>query len=178
MKLYEYKGMKPHISPKAYIQDGVKIMGAVTIEENVSVWANVTMRADYFKITIKKNTNIQELTVIHGDTEANVVIGENTTIGHGCIIHGAKIGNNCLIGMGSTLLNNCVIPDNCLVGAGSLVTGGKEFAEGMLIVGSPAKAIRKVNEQDLAYMKNNASLYVELAKMHRAETILIENDEE
>ncbi|MDR1781471.1 MAG: gamma carbonic anhydrase family protein [Bacilli bacterium] len=177
MKLYEYKGIKPKISDKAYIQDGVKIIGDVTIEDYASVWYNVTMRGDYFKITIKKNANIQELTTIHGDFDTDVVIGENTTVGHGCIIHGAKVGNNCLIGMGSILLNNVVIPDNCLVGAGSLITEGKTFEEGMLIVGSPAKAIRKVTDKDLEYMKNNSALYVELGKTHKVEDKLILDNE-
>jgi len=164
MKLYKFRDKYPIISRDAYIQDGVKITGDVEIEAGASVWYNATLRGDVCKITLKKNCNVQELTSIHGDPTFDVVIGENTTIGHNCIIHGAKIGNNCVIGMGSTLLNGAVVPDNCLVGAGSLITQGAEFEEGMLIVGRPAKAIRSISEEDAKYIKKNGEIYAALAQ--------------
>lgn len=161
----------PVVSEKAYIQEGVKIVGDVIIEDNVSIWYNSTIRADIDLIHIKEGSNIQELTSIHNDVGFPVIIGKNVTVGHGCIIHGAKIGDNCLIGMGTTILNGTKIANNCLVGAGSLVTQNSVFEEeNMLILGSPARAIRPLKESEIAYIRENAEEYQETIKRY------IEND--
>ncbi|MDF9867764.1 carbonic anhydrase/acetyltransferase-like protein (isoleucine patch superfamily) [Bacilli bacterium PM5-3] len=164
MNLYKYQDKYPEVASSAYIQDGVRIVGDVVIEDCVSIWFNSTIRGDMSNILLKKGCNIQELTSIHSDAPYDVVVGENTTIGHNCIIHGAKIGNNSMIGMGSTLLNGCEIGENCLVGAGSLVTQNAKFEDDMLIVGRPAKAIRKVSEDDLKYIKENGEHYCALGQ--------------
>lgn len=167
MKLYEFDGKTPKVADKAYIQDGVKIVGDVVIEDYVSVWFNSTIRGDLTPITIKKHSNIQELTTIHSDAPFDVIIGENVTIGHNCVIHGAVIGNNVLVGMGSTLLNGCRIGDDCLIGAGSLITQNAEFESGMLIMGRPAKAIRPLKTEELELIKENASEYSKLAQKYK-----------
>ena len=164
MKLYKFRDKYPVIAKSAYIQDGVKILGDVVVEDGVGIWFNSTIRGDMSKITIKKNSNIQELTTIHSDAPHDVIIGEGTTIGHNCIIHGAKIGDNVVIGMGSTLLNGSEIGANCLVGAGSLITQNAKFESGMLIVGRPAKVIRELNEKELEYIKKNGEHYCQLAQ--------------
>lgn len=168
MNLYKYKDFYPKLGSNILIQEGSRIQGNVTIEDNVSIWFNTTIRADVCSVTIKKNSNIQELTTIHGDVNANVLIGTNVTIGHNCIIHGCEIGDNSLIGMGSILLNNCKIGKNCLVGAGSLVTQKSVFEEGSLIMGSPAKLIRKLSDEEILTLKEHSDNYLLLAHEHLA----------
>ena len=163
-KIYSFRGIEPKIGEKVYIQDGVKIVGDVIVEDYVNIWFNSTIRGDLTNITLKKHCNIQELTSIHSDPPFDVVIGENTTIGHNCIIHGAKIGDNVLVGMGSTLLNGCEIGDNCLIGAGSLITQNAKFEAGMLIMGRPAKAIREVTKEEIEHIKENGEHYSMLAQ--------------
>ena len=116
-------------------------MGQVELGKNVGIWFGSVLRGDNDLIKIGDETNIQENTIIHVDPGCPVTIGRNCTIGHNAIIHGCTIGNNTLIGMGATILNNAKIGNNCLVGAGALVTENKEFPDGSLIVGSPAKAL-------------------------------------
>ncbi|WP_423363354.1 gamma carbonic anhydrase family protein [Mycoplasma sp. P36-A1] len=175
MKCYSFKGKTPSIHKDAVVLDGVKIIGEVNIEAKANIWYNATIRGDLAPVTIKEGANVQELTAIHNDEPYPVEIGKYTTIGHGCIIHGAVIGDYCMIGMGSTLLNGVVIPKGCLVGAGSLVTKGHDFEEGMLIVGRPAKAIRPVSEADKKYIIENGSHYADLAQEYRTEVKLIED---
>ncbi|MDL2212137.1 gamma carbonic anhydrase family protein [Erysipelotrichaceae bacterium OttesenSCG-928-M19] len=169
MKLYEFSGKKPQIANSAYIQDGVKIVGDVKIEELVNIWFNSTIRGDLSSILLKKGCNIQELTVIHSDAPYDVIVGENTTIGHNCIIHGAKVGDNVLVGMGSTLLNGCEIGDNCLIGAGSLVLQNAKFEPNTLIMGRPAKAIREVSSEEIQKTIANGKHYAELGQRYKKE---------
>lgn len=164
MELFKYKNYYPQISEQAYIQDGVKICGNVVIEEEVSVWYNSTLRADIAAIHLKKGCNVQELTSIHVDWDFPTIIGERTTIGHNCIIHGATIGDDCLIGMGSTILNGAKLGNFCLVGAGSLVTQNSEFEDYSLIMGVPAKVVRPLKEKEIEYIKTNAQEYIELSR--------------
>ena len=167
MELFEYKGIMPQISKDAYVQEGVKICGDVKVGAGSTIWYNSTLRGDTASITIGENTSIQELSTVHVDTDYPVEIGSNVTIGHNCIIHGATIADNVLVGMGAILLNGCKIPKNCMIGAGALVTQNSVFEEGMLILGSPAKAIRPLKEADYDYIIENAKEYVELGKEHK-----------
>ncbi|MDR3215211.1 MAG: gamma carbonic anhydrase family protein [Bacilli bacterium] len=162
-KIYEYLGKKPIIGHNVLIQDGAKIIGEVIIEDDVNIWYNAIIRGDLDKITLKKGCNVQENTTIHNDPSHEVSIGINSTIGHNCVIHGAIIGDNTVIGMGSILLNGAHVGNNCLVGANSLLTGNFTSEDGMLIMGSPAKVIRALNEKDLAYINSNGYHYQELA---------------
>lgn len=169
MELYKYRNKYPQVNKNAYIQDGVKICGDVIIEEDVSIWFNTTIRGDINSITLKKGCNVQELSTIHVDFNHPTIIGEDTTIGHNCIIHGATIGNNVMIGMGAIVLNGANIPDGCLVGAGSLVTQNSTFEKDSLIIGSPAKAIRKVKDNEIDYIRRNAIEYINLSKEYKNE---------
>lgn len=166
MKL-QFNGVAPSINENAYVSESVDIIGDVKVEENVSIWFGARLRADMNKIVIGANSNIQENAVVHVDIESPVIIGENVTIGHSAIIHGCNISNNVLVGMGSIILNNAKILKNSIVGAGALVTQGKEFEEGVLILGNPAKAVRKLSEEEIKSIKRSADNYVALSKKYK-----------
>lgn len=166
MKL-QFNGVAPSINENAYVSESVDIIGDVKVEENVSIWFGARLRADMNKIVIGANSNIQENAVVHVDIESPVIIGENVTIGHSAIIHGCNISNNVLVGMGSIILNNAKISKNSIVGAGALVTQGKEFEEGVLILGNPAKAVRKLSEEEIKSIKRSANNYVALSKKYK-----------
>lgn len=145
------------------IYDGAKVVGDVTLSKESSVWYNAVVRADMEPVTIGKRSNVQDNSVVHVSKDYPVKIGENVSIGHGAIIHGCTIDDNVLIGMGAIVLNGAHISKNCLVGAGALVTENKEFPEGSLIIGSPAKAVRQLSEEEIKSITENADEYVELA---------------
>ena len=166
MKL-QFNGVAPSINENAYVSESVDIIGDVKVEENVSIWFGARLRADMNKIVIGANSNIQENAVVHVDIESPVIIGENVTIGHSAIIHGCNISNNVLVGMGSIILNNAKISKNSIVGAGALVTQGKEFEEGVLILGNPAKVVRKLSEEEIKSIKSSADNYVALSKKYK-----------
>ena len=166
MKL-QFNGVAPSINENAYVSESVDIIGDVKVEENVSIWFGARLRADMNKIVIGANSNIQENAVVHVDIESPVIIGENVTIGHSAIIHGCNISNNVLVGMGSIILNNAKISKNSIVGAGALVTQGKEFEEGVLILGNPAKAVRKLSEEEIKSIKRSSDNYVALSKKYK-----------
>ena len=163
----QFNGVAPSINENAYVSESVDIIGDVKVEENVSIWFGARLRADMNKIVIGANSNIQENAVVHVDIESPVIIGENVTIGHSAIIHGCNISNNVLVGMGSIILNNAKISKNSIVGAGALVTQGKEFEEGVLILGNPAKAVRKLSEEEIKSIKRSADNYVALSKKYK-----------
>ncbi len=158
--LRDFKDKTPKIGKRNYIDETSVVIGGVYTEENVSIWPGAVLRADIMDIKIGNNSNIQDNCVLHGYED--VIVGENVTVGHNVILHGAKIGNNVLVGMGSTLLDDCVIGDNSIVGANSLVTGGKKFPPNSLIMGSPAKVVRQVTDEELDYIKSSCDDYLNL----------------
>ena len=164
---YEYKNIKPDVDDSAFIAPGAKIIGNAILKENVSIWYNTVLRSDLNKMVLGKNTNIQESSVLHVDTDKPLFIGDNVTVGHSATIHGCTVKDNCLIGMGATILNNAVINENSIVAAGSLVTENKEFPPGSLIMGSPAKIVRKLSEEEIKDIEEHAKHYVELAQEHK-----------
>lgn len=165
--ILEFEGNLPCISNDTYISESVDIIGDVVIEENVNIWFGSRLRGDMNKIVIGKNTNIQENSVVHVDTNSPCIIGEKVTIGHGAIIHGCKISNNVLVGMGSIILNNAKIGKNTIIGAGSLVTQGKEFPDGVLILGNPAKVIRELTKEEIKSIEYSSDNYVALSKKYK-----------
>ena len=169
--ILSYSYTNPDTRKAAFIAQSADIIGNVTLGENSSVWFNVTIRADFAPIKIGAGSNVQDNAVVHVDVDTPTTIGDNVTIGHGAIIHACTIGNNCLIGMGSIVLNEAVIPDNTLVGAGALIPPGKTYPEGSLLVGSPAKAIRKLNEEELDRIRLNAEHYVQAAKTYQQQMV-------
>ena len=145
MPLYEIGGQRPEIAGDAWVAPSADLIGDVHLGELASVWFGAVIRADNTPITVGARTNIQEGAMCHSDPGAPLTIGEDVTVGHHAILHGCTIGSRTLIGMGATVLNRAVIGEDCLVGAGALVTEGKEFPAGYLIVGSPARAVRPLD---------------------------------
>ncbi len=163
-KTISYLGSKPEIYPHTFVANSADIIGKVKIDEHSSVWYQCVLRGDVNSITIGKGTNIQDHTVIHVGTNHSTIIGNYVTVGHSSIIHGCKIGNHVLVGMGSCILDGSIIGDNSIIGAKSLITKNKVFEEGMLIMGSPAKAIRKLTKDEIDSIKRSSMNYIQVAK--------------
>ena len=162
-----YQGVAPIIDQSCYISESADVIGDVTIGKDVNIWFGTRIRGDVNKVVIGENSNIQENTVVHVDKNSPTTIGKNVTIGHGAIIHGCEIKDNVLIGMGAIVLNDVKISSNSMVGAGSLVTQGKSFPEGVLILGNPAKVIRSLSDDEILAIKKSAEIYVILGKNHK-----------
>lgn len=144
--------------------EGSKIIGNVKIDAESSIWYNAVLRGDIESITIGKYSNVQDNCVVHSSKNYPVELGDHVTVGHAAVLHGCKIEDNCLIGMNATVLNGAKIMKNCIVGAGALVTEGKEFEEGSLILGAPARAVRKLTDEEIEGIKDHAVRYAKLAK--------------
>ena len=165
--IYEFNGKKPVIADSAFVADYVAIIGDVKLGENTSVWFNSAIRGDLGPISIGNGANIQENSSLHLDKESKLIIENNVTIGHGCIIHGATIRKNALIGMGTTILDGAEIGANTLVGAGSLVPPGKVIPPGVLALGNPVKVIRELTAEELQGNIDNAISYQEKAVIYK-----------
>ena len=165
--IYEFNNKTPKIHDSAFVADYVALIGDVTLGENVSVWFNTTLRGDVGSITIGSSANVQENSTLHMSHDGQIIIEENVTIGHGCIIHGATIRKNALIGMGTTILDGAEIGEGALIGAGSLVPPGKVIPPGVLALGSPVKVIRELTTEELQGNIDNAIDYQEKAVIYK-----------
>ena len=163
MPLYALGDLAPTLGPGAWAAPSVDRIGDVRLGARASVWFGAVIRADNTPILIGEESNIQDGAVGHSDPGAPLTIGARVTVGHQAILHGCTIGDGALIGMGARVLNGAVIGDNCLVGAGALVTEGKSFEPGTLVVGSPARALRPLTEEELAMLELSAAHYAEKA---------------
>ncbi|ATY31606.1 gamma carbonic anhydrase family protein [Sphingomonas psychrotolerans] len=159
MPLYELGGRQPRIAPDAWVAPSADLIGDVQLAERVSVWFGAVIRADNTQILIGARTNIQDGAMLHSDPGAPCTLGEDVTVGHHAILHGCTIGDRVLVGMGAIILNRAVIGEDCLIGAGALVTEGKTFPPGHLIMGSPARAVRPLDDVQKAMLKASAALY-------------------
>ncbi len=168
MAVYELDGIAPKMAASAWVADSAQVMGSVELADNTSIWFGAVIRGDTETIRIGRGSNIQDGSVLHADVGKPLTVGENVTVGHLVMLHGCSIGDGSLIGMGSVVLNGAKIGKDCLVGAGSLVTEGKEFADGSMIVGRPAKAVRQLDAQETAGLRMSAAHYVENAVRYRA----------
>lgn len=160
MSLYQLQDHVPQIHPESWIAPNAIVIGKVNVQKNASLWWNVVARGDNDLITIGENSNVQDGSVLHTDAGIQLQIGANCTIGHMVMLHGCTIGENSLIGIGSVIMNHAVIGKNCIVGSNSLVPEGKVFPDGVLILGSPAKAIRQLEPAEIEKLKVSAGNYV------------------
>ncbi|EHM02496.1 bacterial transferase hexapeptide repeat protein [Acetobacteraceae bacterium AT-5844] len=162
MPVYALDEQSPSLPEEGryWVAPDAHLIGKVTVGEDVSLWFGAVVRGDNEQISIGARTNLQEGVMVHADPGFPVSIGADCTIGHHAIVHGCTIGDGSLIGMGATVLNGAKIGKGCLVGANALVTEGKEFPDNSLIVGSPARVVRTLNETSLEGLKRSAGHYV------------------
>ncbi len=144
-----------------FIAPNATVIGTVRLHPNASIWFNSVLRGDRDWIEVGENSNVQDGSVLHADPGVPLTIGRNVTIGHMAMLHGCQIGDGTLIGIGSSILNHAVVGRNSIVGAGSLITEGKRFPDGVLILGSPAKAVRELTADEIASNSTAAQVYVE-----------------
>lgn len=168
MPLYALDDHAPDVSDPVFIAPGAHVVGDVVLGPDVGVWFAAVIRGDVAPIRIGARTNIQDGAVLHADPDFPLEIGEGCTIGHRAIVHGCTVGENTLIGMGATVLNGARIGANCLVGAGALVTEGKEFPDGSLIVGAPAKVVRSLDAAAIEGLRQSAERYAANARRFAA----------
>ncbi len=152
-----------------FVADTATIIGSVCLRDKASVWYNAVLRGDNDWLTVGERSNIQDGSVLHTDPGIELVIGDDVTVGHKAMLHGCSIGNNSLIGIGSTVLNNAMIGSNCIVGAHALVTEGKTFPDGTLILGAPARVVRDLSAEEVAHIAWSAEVYVANAARFNAE---------
>lgn len=171
-----FLGVEPTINPSAFIADSADIIGDVHIGEMSSVWFNVTIRGDVNKIRIGNRSNVQDNVCIHVMNQTGpTLISDEVTIGHGAVVHGCTIQSRVLVGMNATLLDGCVVESDVIVAAGTLVPPGKVLEAGYLYMGSPAKKVRQLSEQERASIGDYARNYVRYSRVYRGEHSYTEN---
>ena len=168
MAIYQLGEHAPEIDDSAYVAESANVIGKVTLGAEASVWFGVTMRGDNERITIGAGSNVQEACTLHTDMGFPLTLGERVTVGHQAMLHGCTIGDDSLVGIQAVVLNGAVIGKGCLVGAGALVTEGKAFPDHSLIIGTPAKAVRLLSEEERARLQGNAANYIERARLFKA----------
>ena len=169
MAIYQLNNMAPVMHPSVWVADSAQIIGQVFLEQDSSVWFGVVIRADTAAIRVGCGSNIQDNSVLHVDAGKPLTIGHNVTVGHQAMLHGCSIGEGSLVGIKAVVLNGAKIGKNCLVGAGALITEGKEFPDGSLILGSPAKVIMTLSSEQIEGLKIIAQQYVNNAKRYQTE---------
>ena len=174
MSIYQLGDDIPTIPASAYVAPEATIIGNVILGENASVWPGVVIRGDNDSITIGNGSNVQDGAVMHTDRGFPLTVGHNVTIGHQVTLHGCTIGDGSLVGIQAVVMNGAVIGKDCLVGAGALVPEGKTYGERKLILGSPAKVIRELTDEDIEKMHSAAPGYVRRQEMYKAKLKRIE----
>ena len=168
MALYQLDAHRPEVHESAWVADNAQVMGAVKLAADASVWFGCTVRGDTETIEIGEGSNIQDGTVMHADHGMPLKVGKHVTVGHMVMLHGCTIGDESLIGIGAVVLNGAKIGKNCLVGAGSLVTEGKEFPDGSMIMGTPAKVVRQLTPEQIEGLGQSARHYIDNARRFKA----------
>ena len=168
MPLYSLGDLKPQLARSAWAAPSADLIGDVRLAARASVWFGAVIRADNTAIIIGEDSNVQDGAVCHSDEGVPLTIGARVTVGHQAILHGCTIADDCLIGMGARILNHAVIASECMVGAGALVTEWKTFPEGSLIVGSPARVVRQLTDQERQLLRASAAHYAGKAAHYAA----------
>ena len=172
MRLIALDGVAPRLGALAYVADSASLVGDVVLGEHASVWFGAVIRGDNGSIRIGPRSNVQDGAVIHCLPQGEVAIGAEVSIGHLATVHGACIGDRCLVGMNAVVMDGARIGRDTLIAAGSVVTGGRSFEPGLLLRGSPARAVRQLTQAELAAIRTNAAQYV--ARADRFRRLLIE----
>jgi gamma-carbonic anhydrase len=168
MAIRAVKGRSPVVDPTAFVEESAQVIGEVSIGARSSIWFNTVVRGDVHFIRIGVETNVQDLCCLHVTRERHpLVLGDRVTVGHGVTLHGCTIGDDCLIGMGTVVLDGAVIGDGCLVAAGALVCPGTQIAPGNLVLGSPARVKRPLDEKERHLISDSARNYVGYVDMYR-----------
>ena len=165
---YDFENKKPKNLGENWVAPNATIIGDVTLEKNTSIWFNATLRGDIENIHVGEGSNIQDGSVLHTDPGYPLKVGKNVTVGHLVMLHGCSIGDNSLIGIGAVILNNAKIGNNCIVGAKSLITENKKIPDNSLVLGAPGKIIRKVTDDEVKAIKENAIRYQKNWKRYSA----------
>lgn len=160
MAIYKLDGFCPSLAESVWIADSAQVIGNVQLDDDVSIWFGAVIRGDTAPIRIGVGSNVQDLSMLHADEDAPLIIGERVTIGHQVTLHGCTVGDESIIGIGAVVLNGAKIGRNCLVGAGALVTEGKEFPDGSMILGSPAKAVKYLSQIQIENLRKSAAHYI------------------
>ncbi|CAN5486414.1 gamma carbonic anhydrase family protein [soil metagenome] len=169
MTIYSISGLTPIVAPDAYVAPGAVVIGQVELARASSVWFGSVLRGDTDWIRIGEESNIQDLSVIHADVSVPTTVGKRVTVGHKVMLHGCTVEDECLIGIGAIILNRARIGKHSLIGAGSLIPAGKTIPERSLVMGTPGKVIREINEGELKMILFSAMHYAENAKRFRSE---------
>lgn len=166
MAIYRLGDDVPEIRSGVWVADGATVIGKVTLAENASVWYGAVLRGDNAPILIGRDSNVQDNSVLHTDSDISLVVGERVTIGHQVMLHGCSIGDGALIGIQSVVLNGARIGRNSIVGAGTLIPEGKEYPDGVLIVGTPGRVVRELTPAQIERLQISAAHYVQQQRRH------------
>jgi len=167
MAIFQFGNDAPRIADTAWVAESACVIGRVDLAEGASIWYGAVLRGDNERIVVGARTNVQDGSVLHTDIGFPLILGDDVTVGHQVMLHGCTVGSSSLIGIQAVVLNGARIGHNCLVGAGAVVTEGKEFPDGSLILGAPAKAVRQVTPEQIERIRYGALHYVENAERHR-----------
>lgn len=173
MSIRSFQGVSPTISESAYVDEQAVVIGRVTLGKQTNIWPCAVLRGDVNDISVGARTNIQDGAVLHVAHEGEhgkgyaLVIGKDVTVGHNATVHACTIGDEVLIGMNATILDGAVVPKHCIVGANALVPPGKQLQSGWMYMGIPAKPVRELTEQEIAFFKYSAQHYVKLMQAYQ-----------
>lgn len=175
--IYQLADKRPQLrGEKHFVADNATLIGDVVMESGSSVWFNAVIRADNATITLGEETNVQDGVVLHTDPGLPLTLGKGVTVGHNAMLHGCSVGDNSLIGIGAVILNRAKIGKNCIVGANALVTERTEIPDNSLVVGSPAKVVRQLDEKSIEMLKSSAQVYVNHAGRYNESLVAVDLD--
>jgi carbonic anhydrase/acetyltransferase-like protein (isoleucine patch superfamily) len=166
MPLFAFEGKEPVVSPTAWIAPTATLVGDVRVEDEASIWYGAVLRADFGTIIVRRGANVQDGSVLHGGMDPVTEVGDGATVGHLCVVHGAVLGVEALIGNGATVLDGAVIGSRALVGAGATVPPGMHVPDGMIAVGTSARVVREVSGAAKEWVDTNPQVYRDLARRH------------
>lgn len=177
MAIYPFKGQMPDLADNVFVAPSASVIGKVKIGAGSNIWFGAAIRGDVNNVEIGENTNVQDNATIHTMSDAPTVIGSHVTIGHNAVVHCGKVGDNCLIGMGSVLIGYAEIGNNCVIGANTFIAQHKKIPDNSLVYGNPAKIIRELREDELQALRASNDDYVRLGKMYAQEYAELEQAE-